>query len=136
MNKSAQYYECTYVLNPKVGEEAAPEYETAIKAALETAGATIESTDAPKHQYLGYEIRESKESFVGSMRFLAEREAIDAINEALFAMKEIMRFTVCHWKKPVFRAPRRVPSPEYTPKAEEATGTPEAIIDEQLEKVL
>lgn len=136
MNKSAQYYECTYVLNPKVGEEAAPEYEAAIRTTLENAGATIESTDAPKHQYLGYEIRESKESFIGSMRFTTEPETIEAIREALFGVKEVMRFTVCHWKKPELRTVRRVAAPEYTPKKEEATGTSEAVIDEQLEKVL
>lgn len=136
MTEAQKYYECTYVLSPKIGEEAALAYENTLKTLFEKHGATVETTDAPAHQYLGYEIQDSKESFVGAIRFHIVPEKLDELDEDLKQQKEILRFAIIHWKKVELRTVNRVAAPAYTPKKEESTGASEEVIDEQLEKVL
>jgi len=107
-------YEVGFHVAPTVSEEGVGAVVEKIRSALD--GAEIISEQFPQKMKLAYTIvlsnsgkrEKSNEAYFGFIKFATEREAIPAFEQALRAMKDVLRFLLIETvREEIVAAPRR-----------------------------
>lgn len=101
-NTEEVVYEIGFHLIPLVAEDEVATHVSGVKSILDKAGARVIAEEAPALTELAYtiskRIKGSREDFdtayFGWIKFVAEREAIKEIDEAVRATEEILRFII------------------------------------------
>ncbi|MEK7576894.1 MAG: 30S ribosomal protein S6 [Patescibacteria group bacterium] len=137
MKNGTKYYEFSYLLAPTLSHEDAQLRDGEFRALLGSLDITVDSWDSPKRRFLAYPISNSKEAYLGALRFTSTTEASTNLREQLSKNQSIVRFMLLEWKKAL--PPRRKP---LTPRAaadasaEPVAPTSEKVIDEKLDEIL
>ncbi|MEK7151015.1 MAG: 30S ribosomal protein S6 [Patescibacteria group bacterium] len=136
MKNGTKYYEFSYLLPPTLSHEDAQLRETEFRALLGDLDITVDSWDSPKRRNIFYPIADSKEAYLGALRFNTTADAIVTLQEKLRENKSITRFMLLEWKKAL--PPRRKP---IMPRAADGSTEPvaptsEKVIDEKLDEIL
>ncbi len=135
MVSGEQYYELAYLLSPTATEEEIAAKEQALKDVITSKNAVIDSASRPARKWLAYQIKGSNEAYFGAIRFTAFPSVIEELKAEIDKVPDISRLKISKTKKMELKTIRRIPTPSYTPKKEEA-GASEAVIDKQLEEIL
>lgn len=136
MDKTATYYELSYLVSPARTPEEAAAMSDALAGVVAKGGGTIDSTDAPMKRRLAYEIGGALEAYFGAIRFTLAAADLAALEEMMKGEKEVLRFMIVKWQRPQLTTMHRTPSATYTPRKEEGVATDVAALDKQLEEIL